>query len=105
VALGLPSLVTDASFYVPCPVSGKVVFVYIVLSTDVDTPNVLTAEIDGTAITGVSFSIDTGGAALLEAEPTGANAVKRGQALSITTDADAMAAAGAGTAVFLIEQD
>lgn len=106
VTLLLESIGTAKTRYVACPVNGKVKAVMSVLDVTVDGDNVITAGIQGTAITGISMTHAASGSAAGEvkyAEPTAANTCKRGQYLSATTDGGGTT--GQARITFLIEQD
>jgi hypothetical protein len=88
-----------------CPVNGTVVWIGSVLDVAVDGDNVITAAINGTAITGASVTHPSSGSAageVKQCKPTAANSVKRGDALQALTDGGGTA--GQSRVTFLIEQ-
>lgn len=99
------ALGTAKTRYVVCPVAGEVVQIFSVLDVTVDGDNLLTAKIDGTAITGGTMTHASSGSAAGEVKqctPTAANSVLKGQALSIDTDGGGTT--GQARVTFLIEQ-
>lgn len=100
------ALGTAKTRYVVCPVKGTVRQIFSVLDVAVDGDNVLTAKIEGTAITGGTMTHPSSGSAAGEVKqctPTAANSVRKGQALSVDTDGGG--SAGQCQVTFLIEQD
>lgn len=104
VTVLLEAIGTAKDRYVVCPVEGKVIYISSVLDVAVDGDNVLTFAIGGTAITGGTVTHPASGSAAGEVKacvPTGANSVKRGQALKASTDGGG--SAGQARVTFLID--
>jgi hypothetical protein len=100
------SIGTAKTRYVASPVNGKVRSIVSVLDVTVDGDNVITAAIQGTAITGASVTHASSGSAAGEvkyAECTAANTIKRGQNIGVATDGGG--STGQARVTILIEQD
>jgi hypothetical protein len=81
---------TAASVFVPSPMAGKVVGVYVTLHNAITVANsTVTAEIAGVLLTGLSITITQAGSvagSTFSGTPSGANTIAAGQALEIITD-------------------
>lgn len=86
----LTDISTASSAFVAAPIAGEVVAIYTVLGGEISgADSVLTAEINGTPITGISITVAQSGSAAGDRDsdvPTGANTVAAGDALEIITD-------------------
>lgn len=105
VSVPLAALGTPATKYAMCPVTGTVVWCGYASDVAVDATNVLTSDINGTAITGgaiTTAAATTVAGTGLQANPSAANAVKRGDRLGVATDGGGTV--GSGMFTFLIEQ-
>jgi hypothetical protein len=81
---------TAASIWVPSPMAGKVIGIYVTLHAAITIANsIVTAEINGVPLTGLSITITQAGSApgsTFFGTPSGANTIASGQALEIITD-------------------
>lgn len=79
-----------SSAYAVCPVRGKVIKVWTVLQGAITSADaVVTAEINGTAVTGVSITVanaSSAGGDVDSGTPTGANVVNEGDTFEWITD-------------------
>jgi hypothetical protein len=96
---------TAASIWVPSPMAGKVVGIYVTLHNGVTVANsVVTAEINGVALSGLSITITQAGSvagSTFFGTPSGANTIASGQALEIITDGGSTTAAIADVTVLI----
>ena len=102
----LEAVGTAKTRYLHCPVNGSIVYIGCVTDVAVDGDNIVTGAINGTAITGGAFTVLASGSAAgvkNQAVPTAANAVKRGDAISMATDGGG--SAGQLMVTVLIEQE
>jgi hypothetical protein len=79
-----------SSIWVPSPMAGKVIGIYVTLHGAITVANsIVTAEINGVALTGLSITITQAGSAAgstFSGTPSGNNTILAGQALEIITD-------------------
>lgn len=90
VTAELTDVSAASSAFVASPIAGEVIAIYTVLHGAISVADaVLTAEINGTPITGISITVAQSGSAAGDRDsdvPTGANTVAAGDALEIVTD-------------------
>lgn len=84
---------TAESVFIPTPIAGKVTKVYIALKNAITVANsIVTAKINGVAVTGLSITITQAGSAagsVFSGTPSAANTLTAGQALEVITDGGA----------------
>jgi hypothetical protein len=101
----LAALGTTKTGGVGAPASGKVVCILVAFDVAVDGDNILTAKINGTAMTGGAVTATTTTGAIgkvISIFPTAANDVKRGERLEMTTDGGG--AVGDAQVTYVIDQ-
>ena len=81
---------TAASVFIASPMAGSIVGIYVTLQAGITTADaVVTAEINGVAVSGLSITITQAGSvagSTFSGTPSGNNSVAAGQAIEIITD-------------------
>jgi hypothetical protein len=105
VTTRIPDISTASSVFVASPMAGVIETVYVTLHGAITTADsVVTAEINGAALTGLSitaaFSGSTGGSTF-SGSPSGGNSVAAGQAIEIITDGGSSTAVAADVTIVI----
>lgn len=101
----LEDISTPASVFVASPMAGRVVGVYVALHGAITSADaVVTAEINGVGISGVSITVahsGSGPGSTFSGTPSGSNSLSAGQAIEVITDGGSTTAAAADVTLLI----